>query len=88
MIPFQIRSLIATPDLVKTNQLLGSWIAIIMKIVYRCPIVIRTGYNILEFTIKNNKSVLKIIFYYFLTMISVVMSDVFTVTSKKDSRIH
>lgn len=85
MIPFQIRSLIATPDLVKTNQLLGSWIAIIMKIVYRCPIVIRTGYNILEFTIKNNKSVLKIIFYYFLTMISVVMSDVFTVTSKKDS---
>jgi len=56
-----------------------------MKIVYRCPIVIRTGYNILEFTIKNNKSVLKIIFYYFLTMISVVMSDVFTVTSKKDS---
>ena len=85
MIPFQIRSLIDPPNLVKTNQLLGSWIAIIMKIFYRCPIVIRTGYNILEFSIKNNKSILKIIFYYFLTMVSVIFSDIYTVTSKKDS---
>ena len=85
MIPFQIRSLIDNPDVVKTNQLLGSWIAITMKIFYRCPIVIRTGYNILEFSIKNKKNVLKIIFYYFLTMVSVIMSDLYTVTSKKDS---
>ena len=85
MIPFQIRSLIDNPDVVKTNQLLGSWIAITMKIFYRYPIVIRTGYNILEFSIKNKKNVLKIIFYYFLTMVSVIMSDLYTVTSKKDS---
>ena len=85
LIPFQIKKIIDAPDLVKTNQLLGSWIAIIMKIFYGWPVVIRTGYNILEFSIKNKKNFFKIIFYYLLTMISIIFSDLYTVTSKKDA---
>jgi len=37
LIPFYLRDIVESVDLIKQNQLLGSWISIIMKILYRKP---------------------------------------------------
>ncbi len=71
-------------DLIKTNQLYGSWLALTIKILYRKPLIIRTGYDLLTFSLKDKKSLLKIILYYVLTLISLLFCNLYTVTSKID----
>lgn len=71
-------------DIYKTNQLLGAWLPIVGKIFFRKKLYIRTGYDLLEFSLKNKKNILKIAAYYFLTQIAIFSSNIYTVTSKTD----
>lgn len=71
-------------QLIKTNQLSGSWIGIILKKVLGIPLLVRTGYNIYEFKVKENKSVLVQLFYKYLTKLSLKYSNLYIVTSNKD----
>ena len=73
-------------DLIKTNQLFGSWIAIYLKIFFKKPLILRTGYDLFLFSIKDRKNIFKIIAYYFLTLISLNISDLYTVTSQSDMK--
>ncbi len=84
MIPFKIKKELRNVDIVKTNQLMGSWIPIIIKILFRKKLIIRTGYNILEFSIKERRGKLKNIFYYLLTQLSLLICDKYIVTSNAD----
>lgn len=72
-------------DVIKTNQMLGSWLGLLTKLIYKKPLFIRTGYDLLEFSIKNKKNFLKKILYYFLTGFCILYSDLYTVTSKSDN---
>ncbi len=74
-------------DIFKTNQLLGSWIPIIAKLFYRKKLIVRTGYDLFEFTLKNKKGVLKKMLYYFLTQFAILISDLYTVSSKSDEKL-
>ena len=58
MIPFKINNEIQQASVLKTNQLLGSWVPLIAKLLYKKPLYIRTGYDPLIFAIKNRKSCL------------------------------
>ena len=40
-------------DLIKQNQLLGSWAAILLKINSRKPLYTRTGYDMFLFSLKE-----------------------------------
>ena len=71
-------------QLIKTNQLSGSWIGIMLKKFLKIPLIVRTGYNIYEFKVKENKSILIQLFYKYLTLVSFKYSDLFIVTSYKD----
>lgn len=71
-------------DLMKQNQLQGSWIPILLKIIYKKKLIIRTGYDMLSFAKFENKSKLKILLYEILTFITLFFSDTYTVTSKED----
>lgn len=73
-------------DLIRTNQLFGSWIAIYLKLVTKKPLIVRTGYDLFLFSIKDKKNIFKIIAYYFLTFIALNMSDIYTVTSESDMK--
>ena len=53
------RDTFSKSDIFKTNQLSGSWIAILCKIFFRKPLFVRTGYDLYEFSIRNKKSDLK-----------------------------
>jgi len=84
IIPFRIKKDLKNIELIKTNQLLGSWIPIVLKLLLKKPLIIRTGYDLLEFSIKEKKSILKILFYYLLTLFSLLFSDKYFVSSTND----
>ncbi|MAW09537.1 MAG: hypothetical protein CMC23_05405 [Flavobacteriaceae bacterium] len=84
MIPIKLRKKIVEGDVLKTNQLLGSWIAILSKLKYTKPLIVRTGYDLYSFSKMNKKRYFKQLFYYLLTRISLKYSDIYLVTSKAD----
>jgi len=84
IIPFRIRKELKAIDLLKTNQLKGAWIPIILKLLLKKQLIIRTGYDLLDFAIKEKKSPVKIMFYYLLTLFSLLCADKYLVSSKND----
>ena len=87
LVVYRSHKIFGNADIFKTNQLLGSWIPIVAKLFYRKKLIVRTGYDLLEFTLKNRKSLLKIILYYLLTQVAIVTSDLYTVSSKSDKKL-
>ena len=51
LIPIKFREQIKSIDIVRTDQLDGSWIAIIIKLLFRKKLIIRAGYEWLKFHI-------------------------------------
>jgi glycosyltransferase involved in cell wall biosynthesis len=45
LLPFIHRKILKNADIFKTNQMLGSWSAVIAKALYRKKLVVRTGYT-------------------------------------------
>ncbi len=84
ILPFKLKKDLKNIDLIKTNQLNGAWSAIILKFLLKKPLIVRTGYDLLSFAIKEKKSFYKRIFYYFLTQISLIFSDKYLVSSNAD----
>lgn len=82
--PFYIKKMCKDVDIVYHNQLLGSWIAIIFKRIINKPLIIRTGYDMYQFAIQDNKSKLIIKLYKFLTYLSLMFCNKYSVTSKSD----
>lgn len=72
------------PTLVIQNQLLGCWVSYIFKRKFNIPLLIRTGYDMYEFSINEKKSFYKRILYKYLTLFGLAYSDMYTVTSKCD----
>ena len=72
-------------DIVKQNQLQGAWIALLIKLQLKKPLIIRTGYDVYSFKKKERKNKLIIIFYFLLTKITLNYSDIYTTTSVIDS---
>jgi glycosyltransferase involved in cell wall biosynthesis len=83
-IPFRLSKKLSESDLIKTNQLNGSWVAIILKNILNIPLIVRTGYNIYEFKKLEGKSIYKQLFYKYLTKLALINSDLFTTTSNTD----
>mgnify|MGYP006160831401 FL=1 len=83
-LPFKIRKYLNNIDIYKTNQLLGSWIPIVLKLITRKKLIVRTGYDILTFSIKERRGAFKTFMYYLLTQISLTLSDKYIVTSERD----
>ena len=50
----------------------------------KIPLIVRTGYDLYEFSILENKSLIKRLFYKYLTHFSLNFSDIYTVTSNSD----
>ena len=83
-IPIKLKSFVSNIDLIKQNQLLGSWVSIFTKYMLSKPLYIRTGYDMYLFSKKENKSNLKKLLYFLLTKFSISLSDAYSVTSYSD----
>lgn len=84
VIPIKLKKLIKEVDLIKQNQLLGSWISIIFKIISKRPLFVRTGYDMFLFSKKENKSIFKVLLYYLLTQVTIFFSDLYTISNETD----
>jgi len=49
VIPWVIAPYLSRSDLFKTNQMMGAWVAVIAKLRYRKPLLLRCGYEMSEF---------------------------------------
>jgi len=83
-LPIRIKEKIENVDLLFQNQLLGCWIPILIKKIYKKPLIIRTGYDMLDFAKQDKKSYFVIFLYKILTNFAVKNCNYFTVTSKND----
>ena len=83
-IPLYLRKKIDSFDVLYQNQLLGSWVPIIAKLITSKPLMIRTGYDMLTFAIEEQKSQFKIFLYKKLTAFSIRFANTYSVTSKTD----
>lgn len=84
LLPLRVSSKIKNIDIIFQNQLLGCWIPILIKKIYKKPLIIRTGYDMLEFAILDKKPRYIIFLYRLLTNTAVKFCDYFTVSSKSD----
>ncbi len=84
--PFYLKNNIGEFDVIKTNQLHGSWIAIILKNLTGKKLYIRTGFDIYTFAKKRGVNLFKRLFFYLLTKISINKSDFYSVTSLTDKK--
>ena len=83
-IPVMLKKIFVENDILKSNQLNGSWILLIAKLLYKKPVYIRTGYNLYEFAQKNNKGYLQKQFFLNLNRFAIKYSNLYSVTSEKD----
>ncbi len=82
---FKLNKLIREEDFViKQNQLFGSWVSIVFKIITKKKLFIRTGYDMYLFSIFDKKSFIKKLSYKLLTKLSLQYSDLYSVSSNSD----
>tara|TARA_B100000242_G_scaffold194071_1_gene139981 strand:+ start:6456 stop:7571 length:1116 start_codon:yes stop_codon:yes gene_type:complete len=85
IIPFRLKKLIGKEKvIIKSNQMYGAWVPIIFKLISRNALIVRTGYDLLEFSIKEKKNILKLLMYYLLTLFALNISDIYISTSQYD----
>jgi len=70
--------------IVKTNQLNGAWIAFVISRVLKSKLFIRTGFSPYLFAKYNKQKFYKILFFKYLTKLSVKYSHLYTVSSKNE----
>jgi len=83
-IPFKLKKILYETDILFQHQLLGCWVPVIYKILYKKPLIIRTGYDMLDFAIKDKKSFFIKLSYKMLTRIGIKYSDIYSLSSKTD----
>ena len=89
LMPFIHKSSIKTADILKTNQIDGSWSAVIAKFMYKKPLLARTGYTLSIFAKNKARSKLKIRIIEFIEWLAYKCADKAVVASFQDSRyIH
>ena len=83
-IPIIFRKNIKNEDILHQHQLLGSWVVLISKLLYGKKILIRTGYDMFEFSKLNNEGLMRRFLLSCLTYFSLKFSDIYTTTSQED----
>jgi len=83
-IPLLYKNNIENEDILHQHQLLGSWVVIISKLLYGKKAIIRTGYDMYEFSILNNERLIRRFLLRCLTYVSLKFSDLYTTTSQED----
>ena len=87
-IPFKIKKYLNDVSIIQQHQLLGAWVPIILKYLLKKPLVVRTGYDMLEFSKKEKKNFILIFFYKLLTVLTVKLSNIYTVASSSDYKLN
>lgn len=83
LIPFVHKKIIKKSSWIKTNQMLGSWTAVLIKILFKKKIFVRTGYT--ESLSYVDKNIFRKILIYTVEYIAYRTADISSVTSKQQT---
>ncbi len=84
--PIVYRNKFKNIDIIKANQLSGSWVGIILKFLLKKPLIVRTGYDAYLFSMHESKPKLKQQLFKLLTYIALKSSNLYSVTSNSDKK--
>ena len=84
MYPVFLRKKLRKLDIIHQHQLQGVWVTLLIKMLYKIPLIVRTGYDVYSFSKFEQKSKVKIYVYKLLTHLSLKFSNLYTVTSISD----
>ena len=85
-LPFFYRDKLKKVDILKTNQMSGSWSTVLAKWFYKKKLVVRCGYEWLSFLEKQKRSLWKRIIVKFIEKIAYQNADKIILTSEKDKK--
>jgi glycosyltransferase involved in cell wall biosynthesis len=86
LMPFYYKNIFVSSDILKINQMDGSWSAVIAKIIYKKPLILRTGYTLSLFLKKSNKSKATIWLSNAVEKIAYKFCDIAVVSSYQDKK--
>ena len=84
LIPIIFRDILRKTSILKTNQLKGSWVAILSKIIFQKPLIIRTGYDALKWSKFEKRGIIYTFLIKLLTKISLILADQYNVSTLSD----
>ena len=87
LLPFKLikeETILSEVNLIKQNQLLGSWVSLLLKKNIKKPLFLRTGYDMYKFSKEEKKNLFVIFLYKMLTKLSFKFSDLYSVSSESD----
>ncbi len=82
ILPFRLKAQLRQADIYKTNQMWGSWVAVVAKILYRKTLVIRCGYEQFRFGLLMKMPWTFKIFTYLNSFISYRVADKIVISSE------
>lgn len=89
-IPFHFRRYFKSADILKTNQMSGSWVAAMASILYQKPLVVRCGFEMLRNMLRDEpylgKRLITTLFGYLAELFSFVAADRIIISSQTDLR--
>jgi glycosyltransferase involved in cell wall biosynthesis len=80
-IPFYYKKILLKSSLLKTNQIDGSWSAVISKLLYKRPLIIRTGYTASQLACNKDKINIRCMKFKLIEKIAYKISDFSIVSS-------
>ena len=86
-IPWYFREELRGTDLLKTNQLWGSWVAVITKFIFQKPLLIRCGYEFYDFSKKTGRSIIFRGFAFILSWFAYRSANLIHVATDSDRKI-
>ena len=86
LIPLIQHSILKNSDIYKTNQMDGSWSAVIAKWIYKKPLIVRTGYTLSLLAKELGKPKSRIFLYRLMEKLAFKYADYMAVSSENDKR--
>ena len=90
LIPFYFRKVFISADILKTNQMMGSWVPALCKLFFRKKLVIRCGYeairNLIRERISSVEDVFRVMFVFLLELVVYWCADRILISSLTDRK--
>lgn len=85
--PFSLwvtRSVFRSASLIKTNQMWGGWMAVLARLIFRRPLIVRTGFELYRFTCLQNHSKMRRFFIKWLSYFTYKNADLIYLATIED----
>lgn len=75
LVPTRFKDELGSSDILKSNQIWGSWVAVVAKFVHKKPLLIRAGYDLYKNALLGEKNKLKLLFIWLISRLAYRSAD-------------